>query len=369
MNERVRYTSRKLKISAGSMQHETDDLRIRDIKQVAPPRALQEEFAISEKAAETVYQARRDIQRILHGEDDRLLVVIGPCSVHDPEAALEYADRLTGLRDEVKPDLMVVMRVYFEKPRTTVGWKGLINDPDLDGSFEINKGLRLARKLLLDLAEAGIPAGTEFLDLISPQYIADLISWGAIGARTTESQGHRELASGLSCPVGFKNATDGSVKVAIDAIHAAIRPHVFMSVTKQGQSAIFSTSGNEDTHIILRGGQRPNYDTESVNIAAEEIIEAGLTPKIMIDFSHANSRKRPEKQIQISHDVAGQIARGDRRIIGVMIESHLLAGRQDLTPERDLVYGQSITDACVGWSDTVPMLRELAATAAARRQS
>jgi 3-deoxy-7-phosphoheptulonate synthase len=350
------------------MRHQTDDLRIRDIKQVAPPSTLQEEFPISDAAAETVYVARREIQRILHGEDDRLLVVVGPCSVHDPEAALEYARRLAGIRDELKGDLMIVMRVYFEKPRTTVGWKGLINDPDLDGSFEINKGLRLARKLLLNLAELGVPAGTEFLDLISPQYVADLISWGAIGARTTESQGHRELASGLSCPVGFKNATDGSVKVAIDAIHAATRPHVFMSVTKDGNSAIFSTAGNEDTHVILRGGQRPNYDTESVNIAAEEIIEAGLTPKIMIDFSHANSRKRPEKQIQVSRDVAGQIARGDRRIIGVMIESHLVAGRQDLTPGQDLVYGQSVTDACVGWTDTAPMLHELAAAAAARRK-
>ncbi len=351
------------------MRHQTDDLRIRDIKQVAPPRSLQEEFPLSDTAAEIVYNARRDIKRILHGEDDRLLAVVGPCSVHDPQAAMEYASRLAGVRDELRDDLMIVMRVYFEKPRTTVGWKGLINDPDLDGSFEINKGLRLARKLLLDLAEMGVPAGTEFLDLISPQYIADIISWGAIGARTTESQGHRELASGLSCPVGFKNATDGSVKVAIDAIHAAARPHVFMSVTKEGNSAIFSTSGNEDTHIILRGGQRPNYDTESVNIAADEIIEAGLTPKIMIDFSHANSRKRPEKQIQVSRDVAGQIARGDQRIIGVMVESHLVAGRQDLTPEHDLVYGQSITDACVGWADTAPMLSELAAATAARRKT
>ncbi|MGA7979306.1 MAG: 3-deoxy-7-phosphoheptulonate synthase AroG [Chromatiaceae bacterium] len=351
------------------MRHQTDDLRIRDIKQVAPPRSLQEEFPLSDTAAETVYNARREIKRILHGEDDRLLVVVGPCSVHDPQAAMEYASRLAGVRDELRDDLMIVMRVYFEKPRTTVGWKGLINDPDLDGSFEINKGLRLARKLLLDLAEMGVPAGTEFLDLISPQYIADIISWGAIGARTTESQGHRELASGLSCPVGFKNATDGSAKVAIDAIHAAARPHVFMSVTKEGNSAIFSTSGNEDTHIILRGGQRPNYDTESVNIASDEIIEAGLTPKIMIDFSHANSRKRPEKQIQVSRDVAGQIARGDQRIIGVMVESHLVAGRQDLTPEHDLVYGQSITDACVGWADTAPMLSELAAATAARRKT
>ena len=351
------------------MQYKTDDLRIRDIKQVAPPRVLLEEFPINEKAAQTVYDARREIQRILHGEDDRLLAVVGPCSVHDPRAAMEYAERLCGLRGELERDLMILMRVYFEKPRTTVGWKGLINDPDLDGSFEINKGLRLARKLLLDLAEMGMPAGTEFLDLISPQYVADLVSWGAIGARTTESQGHRELASGLSCPIGFKNGTDGSVKVAIDAIHAAARPHVFMSVTKDGNSAIFRTAGNRDTHMILRGGQRPNYDTESVNIASDEIVESGLTPKIMIDFSHANSRKKPSKQIQIGHDVAGQVARGDGRIMGVMIESHLVAGRQDLTPTAGLVYGQSITDACVGWEDTLPMLGELAEAAARRRES
>jgi len=347
------------------MSYRTDDLRIRDIKEVVPPKALQEAFPISDKAAKTVFEARRDIQRILRGEDDRLLAVVGPCSVHDTEAALDYAERLYALRLELGEALCLVMRVYFEKPRTTLGWKGLINDPDLDGSFEINKGLRLARKLLLDLAEMGMPAGTEFLDLISPQYVADLVSWGAIGARTTESQGHRELASGLSCPIGFKNATDGTVKVAIDAVHAAARPHVFMSVTKDGKSAIFRTAGNEDTHIILRGGKRPNYDTESVNIAAEEILESGLTPKIMIDFSHANSGKRPAKQIQICHDVAGQIARGDRRIIGIMIESHLVAGRQDLGPR--LAYGQSITDACVGWEDTVPMLRELARAAAQRR--
>jgi 3-deoxy-7-phosphoheptulonate synthase len=351
------------------MQYQTDDLRICDIKQVAPPRALQEAFPISERASQTVYEARREIQRILHSEDDRLLLVVGPCSIHDPQAAMEYAKRLYGLRKELAQDLMILMRVYFEKPRTTVGWKGLINDPDLDGSFEINNGLRVARKLLLDLAEMGMPAGTEFLDLISPQYIADLVSWGAIGARTTESQGHRELASGLSCPIGFKNATDGTVKVAIDAIHAAARPHVFMSVTKDGNSAIFRTSGNEDTHIILRGGQRPNYDTESVNIASDEILESGLTPKIMIDFSHANSRKKPAKQVQIGHDVAGQVARGDRRIVGIMIESHLVAGRQDLSSAGELVYGQSITDACVSWDDTVPMLREQAEAAARRRES
>jgi 3-deoxy-7-phosphoheptulonate synthase len=347
--------------------HRTDDLRIRDITQVRSPKELHEEFPISEVGANTVHDTRHEIQQILHGSDDRLLVVVGPCSVHDPEAALEYAQHLKPLRDELSEHLLLVMRVYFEKPRTTVGWKGLINDPNLDGSFEINKGLGIARKLLLDLNDMGIPAGTEFLDLISPQYIADQVSWGAIGARTTESQGHRELASGLSCPIGFKNATNGDVKVAIDAIHAAARPHVFMSVTKDGQSAIFSTTGNVDTHVILRGGQRPNYDTESINIAAEQISAAGLSPKIMIDFSHANSGKRPEKQIRICQDVAGQIRRGDRRIIGAMIESHLVAGSQNPSACDDLIYGQSITDACVGWDDTEPMLRELAEAAARRR--
>ena len=347
--------------------HRTDDLRIRDITEVRSPRELHQEYPLSEAAADTVYETRHAIQRILHGNDERLLVVVGPCSVHDPEAALEYAQRLKPLRESLAEHLLVVMRVYFEKPRTTVGWKGLINDPNLDGSFEINKGLGIARKLLLDLNNQGMPAGTEFLDLISPQYIADQVSWGAIGARTTESQGHRELASGLSCPIGFKNATNGDVKVAIDAIHAAARPHVFMSVTKEGQSAIFSTTGNVDTHIILRGGQRPNYDTESVNIAAEQIAAAGLVPKIMIDFSHANSGKRPEKQIRICQDVSGQIARGDRRIVGVMIESHLVAGSQNPAACDDLIFGQSITDACVGWDDTEPMLHELAEASLKRR--
>jgi 3-deoxy-7-phosphoheptulonate synthase len=347
--------------------HRTDDLRIRETTPVLSPRELHEEYPLSETAANTVYDTRHAIQRILHGRDERLLVVVGPCSVHDPEAALEYAGRLKPLREALAEQLLIVMRVYFEKPRTTVGWKGLINDPNLDGSFEINKGLGIARKLLLDLNDMGMPAGTEFLDLISPQYIADQVSWGAIGARTTESQGHRELASGLSCPIGFKNATNGDVKVAIDAIHAAARPHVFMSVTKEGQSAIFSTTGNVDTHIILRGGQRPNYDTESVNIAAEQISASGLTPKIMIDFSHANSGKRPEKQIRICQDVSGQIARGDRRLIGVMIESHLVAGNQNPSACDDLIFGQSITDACVGWDDTEPMLHELAEAVAKRR--
>ena len=350
------------------MRYETDDLRIRAIKEVVAPKDLHAEVPITDAAAATVCETRGAIQRILHGEDDRLLVVVGPCSVHDPAAALEYAQQLSVLRQQLSDRLLIVMRVYFEKPRTTVGWKGLINDPNLDGSFEINKGLGLARRLLVDLNDLGMPAGTEFLDLISPQYIADLVSWGAIGARTTESQGHRELASGLSCPVGFKNATDGSVKVAIDAIHAATRPHVFMSLTKEGHSAIFTTAGNEDTHIILRGGGRPNYDTESVDIAANAIQDSGLIPKIMIDFSHANSRKQPDKQMRVAEDVAGQIARGETRVIGAMIESNLVGGRQNLTTGADLVYGQSITDACLSWENTAPVLTTLADAAERRRQ-
>ncbi len=349
------------------MRHATDDLRIRDIKQVISPQALHDQFPITDAIASTVHHARRAIQRILHAEDDRLLVIIGPCSVHDPKAAFEYGQRLHEQMVALGDQLMIVMRVYFEKPRTTVGWKGLINDPHLDNSFEINQGLGLARQLLLDLNALGIAAGTEFLDLISPQYITDLISWGAIGARTTESQGHRELASGLSCPIGFKNATDGSVKVAIDAIHAAARPHVFMSVTKEGHSAIFSTAGNEDTHVILRGGIRPNYDLESVAIAADAIIESGLTPKIMIDCSHANSRKNPDNQLRVGADVAGQIARGDGRLMGVMIESHLVGGRQELHLGSELVYGQSITDACISWADSVPLLEQLAEAVERRR--
>jgi 3-deoxy-7-phosphoheptulonate synthase len=349
------------------MKHRTDDLRIREITEVLAPQDLHAEYPVSEIASQTVFDTRRQIHDLLHDADDRLLVVIGPCSVHDVAAAKEYATRLKALRDELADDLLVVMRVYFEKPRTTVGWKGLINDPNLDGTFEINTGLKLARRLLLELNELGLPAGTEFLDLISPQYIADLVSWGAIGARTTESQGHRELASGLSCPVGFKNSTDGSLGIAIDAIRAARRPHVFMSVTKEGRSAIFSTAGNDDTHVILRGGARPNYDTESVNMAAEQMEAAGLQPRLMIDFSHANSRKRPEKQIDVGRDVAGQIARGDRRIIGVMVESHLVAGRQDVVAGKPLAYGQSITDACIGWDDSVPLLNALAAGVRERR--
>ncbi len=351
------------------MRPKTDDLRIREIKELIPPAQLQAELPITDTAAAMVFETRQDIHKILHEEDDRLLVIIGPCSVHDPVAARDYAERLKKLKDELKDNLLIVMRVYFEKPRTTVGWKGLINDPELDGSFNINKGLRMARQLLLDVNNLGMPAGSEFLDLISPQYIADLISWGAIGARTTESQGHRELSSGLSSPVGFKNGTSGSLKIALDAIRAASQPHHFLSVTKDGFSAIFSTTGNEDCHVILRGGIRPNYDAESINIAADEIEAAGLKPRLMVDFSHGNSHKNHLKQIDVGRDVAGQIARGDRRIMGAMIESFLEAGRQDWRTDQDLVYGQSITDACISWDDSEPVLRELAEAVCKRRSS
>ncbi|HEB95316.1 MAG TPA: 3-deoxy-7-phosphoheptulonate synthase [Sedimenticola thiotaurini] len=351
------------------MHPNTDDLRIRGIRELIAPAQLLSELPIDDQVANTVFDARQAIHHIVQGEDDRLIVVVGPCSVHDPAAARDYAGRLAELRGELANQLLIVMRVYFEKPRTTVGWKGLINDPDLDGTFQINKGLKLARRLLLDVGGMGLPAGTEFLDLISPQYIADLISWGAIGARTTESQGHRELASGLSCPVGFKNGTNGTLKIALDAIRSASQPHHFLSVTKEGFSAIFATSGNDDCHVILRGGSRPNYDTESINIAAEEMELAGFQPRVMIDFSHANSRKRHQKQIDIGRDVAGQIARGDPRIIGTMIESFLVAGRQEWRADQELVFGQSITDACIGWSDTGPLLHTLAEAVEQRRQS
>ncbi|TVP78844.1 3-deoxy-7-phosphoheptulonate synthase [Thioalkalivibrio sp.] len=351
------------------MTHQTDDLRIKGIQEVSAPEVVRDEIPLTDTAAETVYNARQNIHRILHGEDDRLLVVVGPCSIHDVDAALEYAKRLSALRGELGDALEVVMRVYFEKPRTTVGWKGLINDPDLDGSFHINKGLRVARGLLRDLAVRGMPAATEYLDLISPQYIADLVSWGAIGARTTESQVHRELASGLSCPVGFKNSTDGSLQVAIDAIRSASRPHHFLSVTKAGRSAIFSTAGNEDCHIILRGGRQPNYDVESIAQACSQLRAAEIPEVVMVDCSHANSRKDPARQADVVQSVAGQVAGGDRRIIGLMLESHLHAGRQDIVAGRPLVYGQSITDACMGWDDSVASLRVLAEAARQRRRS
>ena len=339
--------------------HQTDDLRITSIKELASPEKVHAESPITEAASRTVFEARQAIYRILNGEDDRLLVIIGPCSIHDPKAALEYAGRLKQIADELKQDLLIVMRVYFEKPRTTVGWKGLINDPDLDESFHINKGVRLARELLLKLSDMGIPAGTEYLDLISPQYIADLVAWGAIGARTTESQGHRELSSGLSCPVGFKNGTDGRIQIAIDAIRSASRPHSFLSVTKQGHSAIFTTSGNEYTHVILRGGSRPNYDRESVNEAARLLQETGLRQRLMVDCSHANSQKKFHKQLAVAEDIAHQIRTGQKHIFGVMLESHLIEGRQD-HDDGELVYGQSITDACLGWDDSEQALRLLA---------
>jgi len=351
------------------VKYQTDDLRIRGIQEVIPPEQLHGELPISQTAATTTFRARESIHKILAAEDDRLIVIMGPCSIHNPRAAMEYAGRLRRLCSELERDLMIVMRVYFEKPRTTVGWKGLINDPDLNGTFQINKGLRLARRLLLDINELGMPAGTEFLDLISPQYIADLISWGAIGARTTESQGHRELASGLSCPVGFKNGTFGGLKIAIDAIRAASHPHHFLSLTKEGRSAIFSTSGNVDCHIILRGGREPNFYAESVRQASEEMRQSEVSPRIMIDFSHANSRKQYARQVEVGHDVAGQIAAGDRSIIGVMAESHLLPGRQDVTPGRELTFGQSVTDACIGWEESVQLLYEMAGAVRRRRNS
>jgi len=345
------------------MKYQTDDLKIKTIKELSPPAQVHDELPITETAAKTVYETRQAVQKIISGEDKRLLVIVGPCSVHDEKAALDYAQKLLLVREQLKDDLEIIMRVYFEKPRTTVGWKGLINDPTLNDKFEINKGLRLARNLLLDINKLGLPAATEYLDLISPQYISDLISWGAIGARTTESQSHRELASGLSCPVGFKNSTNGSLRVSLDAINSASRPHNFLSVTKEGCSAIFSTSGNPDCHVILRGGGRPNYDSESINIAADEMQQVGLKPQMMIDFSHANSRKQYERQLIVGKDVASQISRGDFRIMGVMIESFLVEGRQ----KEAVTYGQSITDACIGWQDTVPLLEQLAEAVRQRR--
>jgi 3-deoxy-7-phosphoheptulonate synthase len=348
----------------------TDDLRISETKEVIVPDAVHQELPITESAAKTVLQARQAIHHVLKGEDDRLVVVVGPCSIHDPVAALAYAERLTQIKKRLGDELIIIMRVYFEKPRTTVGWKGLINDPDLDASFNINKGLRVARKLLVDVNSLGIPAATEYLDLITPQYVSDLISWGAIGARTTESQVHRELASGLSCAVGFKNATDGTVKIAVDAIGCAMSPHHFLSLTHAGHSAIFSTTGNEDTHLILRGGHAgPNYDAVGVDQAAKVLEKAQLTPNIMIDFSHANSMKQCHRQLLVGEDVAGQITGGDDRIMGAMIESHLVAGRQDVTSGIPLVYGQSITDACLGWEDTVNLLDVLANAVRQRRKS
>ena len=351
------------------MQINTDDVRIKRIEELAPPGHIMREFSLSESASQVTFNAREAIHRVLHDADDRLVVIIGPCSIHDPAAAIEYAKQLMAEREKYKDTLEIVMRVYFEKPRTTVGWKGLINDPDLNQTFDINKGLRMARKLLLEINELGLPAAVEFLDMISPQYIADLVSWGAIGARTTESQVHRELASGLSCPVGFKNGTDGNVKIAIDAIQAARRPHHFLSVTKAGHSAIVSTNGNEDCHLILRGGKTPNYDAANVNASCEQIAKGGLPQRIMVDASHANSEKNPERQLPVCENIAEQLAAGDERIFGVMVESNLVGGRQDLVEGQTLIYGQSITDGCINWETSQKVLQILSDGVAARRRA
>ena len=345
----------------------TDDLRVIGTTEVIAPSSLTFALPITDAAADTVNTGRSTVRRILGGDDARLLVVVGPCSVHDPVAALDYARRLRDFAPEVADDLYIVMRTYFEKPRTTVGWKGLVNDPGIDGSFRINDGLHIARRLLLQLNEMGMPVGTEFLDPISPQYIADLVSWGAIGARTTESQVHRELASGLSCPIGFKNGTDGSVQVAVDAVLAASHPHHFLGVTKAGGVAVIATAGNPDCHIILRGGRQPNYDAAAIEDAASRMLKAGLAPRIIVDLSHGNSSKQFARQLDVGQAIADQLAAGDRRITGVMVESFILEGRQDAKPGCTLTYGQSITDACIGWDDTKTLLKTLAAGVRGRR--
>ena len=344
-----------------------DDLRIKAVRPLITPALLQEWQPAPEAAQTLVESSRVAISRVLHGQDDRLIVVVGPCSIHDHDQAMEYARLLKEQADALAQDLLIVMRVYFEKPRTTVGWKGYINDPHLDGSFAINEGLERARALLLDVLALGLPVGTEFLDLLSPQFISDLVSWGAIGARTTESQSHRQLASGLSCPVGFKNGTDGGVKVAADAIQAAQAPHAFMGMTKMGQAAIFETRGNHDCHVILRGGKAPNYGAADVQAACALLEKAGQRPQVMIDVSHANSSKQHRRQIDVAQDVAQQIAAGDARITGVMIESHLQEGRQDIVDGQPLTPGVSVTDACISFAQTVPVLQQLAAAVRERR--
>jgi 3-deoxy-7-phosphoheptulonate synthase len=351
------------------MSRTTDDVRIRRIEPLSPPAEVMAEYVRTPQASLTVTAGRQAAHRILHGQDDRLLVVIGPCSIHDSTAALDYARRLSAQRVRLGGDLEIMMRVYFEKPRTTVGWKGLINDPHLDGSFRIDEGLHLARRLLLEINALGVPAACEFLDVITPQYIADLVGWGAIGARTTESQIHREMASGLSCPVGFKNGTGGDLRIAIDAIKAASQPHHFLAVTKDGRAGIAATTGNEDCHVVLRGGRAPNHDALSVAAACGEIAAQGLDPRVMIDASHANSAKNPENQPRVMDDVAAQVAGGDTRIVGAMVESHLVAGRQDLVPGRPLAYGQSITDGCIDWDASVKVLDRLAEGVRARRRA
>ncbi|MDE1947806.1 MAG: 3-deoxy-7-phosphoheptulonate synthase [Burkholderiales bacterium] len=352
---------------------ETDDQRIREITPLPPPEHLIRFFPIAGTPVEAlIAKTRNSVRSIMAGDDDRLLVIIGPCSIHNPAAALEYASRLKAERERHAGELEIVMRVYFEKPRTTVGWKGLINDPYLDETYRIHEGLRIARQLLVDINRLGVPAGSEFLDVISPQYIGDMIAWGAIGARTTESQVHRELASGLSAPVGFKNGTDGNIRIALDAIQAAARPHHFLSVHKNGQVAIVQTRGNKDCHVILRGGKTPNYDAASVAAACKEVEAAKLPCRLMIDASHANALKQHQRQIEVMRDVASQLEAGNRCIFGVMVESHLHAGAQKFTPGKDdpaqLEYGKSITDACIGWDDSVNVLEVLAAAVKARRR-
>ena len=345
-----------------------DDVRMQAVRPLISPALLQERLPLRDDAVQQIHQHRQAIADVLHGRDDRLLVVVGPCSIHNHDQAMEYAQQLKGIAQQLNNELLIIMRVYFEKPRTTVGWKGYINDPHLDGSFAINEGLERARRLLLEVVELGLPTGTEFLDLLSPQFISDLIAWGAIGARTTESQSHRQLASGLSCPVGFKNGTDGNVKVAVDAIVAAQAPHAFIGVTKMGQAAIFETRGNHDCHVILRGGKAPNYNTDHVEAACKQLAASGLREQVMIDLSHANSSKQHHKQIEVAADVASQIAAGDMRITGVMIESHLQEGRQDLGKDK-LAHGVSITDACISMEQTVPVLQQLANAVQQRRMA
>ena len=349
---------------------DTDDLRIESLRPLIPPAILMEELPVTEADTQLIAQARAEVARIVNGEDDRLVIVVGPCSIHDPEAGLEYARRLVPVADELGADLKIVMRTYFEKPRTTVGWKGLINDPKLDGSFSINLGLRVARKFLLDVVQLGMPTATEFLDPISPQFVADLVSWGAIGARTTESQVHRELASGLSMPVGYKNGTSGDVQIAVDAVRSSAAPHRFLSVTKQGLAAIVSTRGNKHCHIILRGGRNgPNYHAEAIAEAGLALSKANLRPAVMVDTSHANSQKDHKNQIKVGASLAAQVSAGSQAIFGVMIESNLVEGRQDVVPGKSLTHGQSITDACLGFPETLPILHSLAAAVRTRRQS
>ena len=351
------------------MQYLTDNTRITGLLEVSPPNDVISEFPITPPVSELVFKSRQNISDIIHGRDDRLVVVVGPCSIHDPKAAIEYAKKLKNLESSLSSELKIVMRVYFEKPRTTVGWKGLINDPNLDDSYDVNKGLREARKILLNINEIGLPAATEYLDIITPQYISDLISWGAIGARTTESQVHRELASGLSCPVGFKNSTNGSIQVAIDAIGSASQPHIFLSITKEGKSAIFNSSGNKDCHVILRGGKIPNFESKFIKETSSILAKSGNSTSLMVDMSHGNSQKQFKKQLLVNKDIADQIASGERSIFGVMIESHLVEGNQSIGPKESLTYGQSITDACVSWEDTEVMLKLLSSAVKSRRKN